>query len=86
MPASVAPVKGHGRNPALRLAWENPLPVVRAAEEVTPTLALLPPPPPRAPAPPRPRLNLAVAIEAHLSGRDGLTEEDFLVLFARGSR
>jgi hypothetical protein len=35
------------------------------------------PPPPRAP------LDLAVAIERHLSGRDGLSDEQFLKTFSR---
>jgi hypothetical protein len=37
------------------------------------------------PAPPAPRkpLDLASAIERHLSGADGLTDEEFLRLFAR---
>lgn len=37
------------------------------------------------PAPPVPRkpLDLASAIERHLSGADGLTDEEFLRLFAR---
>ena len=37
------------------------------------------------PAPPSPRkpLDLASAIERHLSGADGLTDEEFLRLFAR---
>jgi hypothetical protein len=34
------------------------------------------------PAPPKP-LDLASAIERHLSGADGLTDEEFLRLFAR---
>jgi hypothetical protein len=37
------------------------------------------------PCPPSPRkpLDLASAIEGHLSGSDGLTDEEFLRLFAR---
>ena len=35
------------------------------------------------PAPrPRPRVDLAVAIERHLSGADGLSREQFLALYA----
>ena len=37
------------------------------------------------PHPPRPRrqpVNLALAIERHLSGQDGLSEEEFLTLFS----
>jgi hypothetical protein len=35
------------------------------------------------PPPPRKPLDLASAIERHLSGADGLTDEEFLRLFAR---
>jgi len=39
----------------------------------------------RPPAPPRrPKVNLAVAVERHLSGGDGLTDEQFIVLYATG--
>ena len=37
-----------------------------------------PPPPPRRP------MNLAVAIERHLAGEDGLTDDQFVRLFAKG--
>lgn len=37
---------------------------------------------PEAPRPPR--VNLAQAIERHLAGTDGLTDEQFLVLYATG--
>jgi hypothetical protein len=38
------------------------------------------------PTPPAPRrpLNLAVAIERHLAGADGLTDDQFVTLFAKG--
>jgi hypothetical protein len=38
------------------------------------------------PTPPRPRrpMNLAVAIEQHLAGQDGLTDDQFVRLFAKG--
>jgi hypothetical protein len=38
------------------------------------------------PTPPRPRrpMNLAVAIERHLAGQDGLTDDQFVTLFAKG--
>jgi hypothetical protein len=32
------------------------------------------------------RVNLAHAIERHLSGQDGLTEKEFVVLYATGRR
>lgn len=32
----------------------------------------------------RPRVDLAVAIERHLAGADGLSREQFLSLYARG--
>jgi hypothetical protein len=40
------------------------------------------------PAPPTPRVpvDLAQAIERHLSGRDGLTDEEFLATYARRAR
>lgn len=42
---------------------------------------------PLAPARGRLRVNLALAIERHLSGADGLTHEQFLALFSgRGTR
>jgi hypothetical protein len=37
------------------------------------------------PLPPRRPLNLAVAIERHLLGADGFTDEQFARLFALGS-
>ena len=38
------------------------------------------------PTPPRPRqaMDLAVAIERHLAGQDGLTDDQFVRLFAKG--
>jgi hypothetical protein len=38
------------------------------------------------PHPPLPRrpMNLAVAIERHLAGQDGLTDDQFVTLFAKG--
>jgi hypothetical protein len=36
------------------------------------------------PQPPRPKVNLALAIERHLSGQDGLSDEEFVVLHATG--
>ena len=36
------------------------------------------------PPPPRRPMNLAVAIERHIAGQDGLTDEQFVVLFAKG--
>jgi hypothetical protein len=35
------------------------------------------------PLPPRRPLNLAIAIERHLQGGDGFTDEQFAVVFAR---
>jgi len=35
------------------------------------------------PLPPRRPLNLAIAIERHLQGSDGYTDEQFAVVFAR---
>ena len=35
------------------------------------------------PLPPRRPLNLAIAIERHLQGADGFTDEQFVVLYAR---
>jgi hypothetical protein len=35
-------------------------------------------------SPPAPRVNLARAIERHLAGEDGLSDEQFLLLFATG--
>jgi len=35
------------------------------------------------PPPPRP-VDLATAIEGHLAGRDGLTDEQFVKVYARG--
>ena len=32
----------------------------------------------------RPKVNLALAIEHHLSGQDGLSDEEFVVLHATG--
>lgn len=37
------------------------------------------------PLPPRRPLNLAVAIERHLQGSDGYTDEQFAVVFARSA-
>lgn len=39
-------------------------------------------PPGLPPLPPRRRVNLAVAIERHLDGRWGVTDEQFALLFA----
>jgi hypothetical protein len=38
------------------------------------------------PAPPLPRrpMNLASAIERHIAGEDGLTDDQFVTLFAKG--
>jgi len=38
------------------------------------------------PTPPRPRrrMNLASAIEQHIAGEDGLTDQQFVTLFAKG--
>ena len=36
------------------------------------------------PPPPRRPMNLAVAIERHLAGQDGLTDDQFVRLFAKG--
>ena len=36
------------------------------------------------PGPRRPKVNLAVAVERHLCGGDGLTDEQFIVLHATG--
>lgn len=38
------------------------------------------------PTPPKPRrpMNLATAIEQHMAGRFGLTDEQFVALFAKG--
>jgi hypothetical protein len=38
------------------------------------------------PKPPLPRrpMNLAVAIERHLAGQDGLSDDQFVTLFAKG--
>jgi len=36
------------------------------------------------PPPPRRPMNLAVAIERHIAGQDGLTDEQFVTLFAKG--
>jgi hypothetical protein len=69
----------------LRLAWHNP--AALAASGARAALVLLPPP---APLPPAVRvaagrrLDLAVAIEIHLSGHDGLSDGEFVDLFARG--
>jgi hypothetical protein len=38
------------------------------------------------PPPPRGPVNLAIAIERHLAGRDGLSDEQFVKAFARRSR
>ena len=38
------------------------------------------------PPPPRRPMDLAAAIEGHLSGGDGLTDEQFVKVYARGSR
>ena len=40
---------------------------------------------PRPPAPRRP-VDLAAAIERHLDGRDGLSDEEFLRVFSGGAR
>ncbi len=37
------------------------------------------------PLPPRRPLNLAIAIERHLQGADGYSDEQFVVVFARPS-
>lgn len=71
--------------PPLRLAWSNPQPAERVgATAGERRLGLVPPPHP-AGSGARP-LNLAWAIERHLAGEDGLTEEEFLALYARGCR
>jgi hypothetical protein len=41
---------------------------------------------PNPPASPPPRMDLARAIERHLTGRDGLTEEEFLATFSGRAR
>jgi hypothetical protein len=38
----------------------------------------------RSPSGTRPRVNLALAIERHLTGQDGLSDEEFVVLHATG--
>jgi len=38
------------------------------------------------PLPPRRPLNLAVAIERHLQGADGFSDEQFAVMYARPAR
>ena len=67
--------------PSLRLAWVNPAVPVAAAEAdpppVRPALRLLAPPP----VPTRP-VNLALAIERHLAGHDGLSPEEFVRIFS----
>jgi hypothetical protein len=59
----------------LRLAWDNPGPVVRA--DAPPGLRLVPPPA----IPARP-VKLDLAIERHLMGADGLPRDEFLVVFS----
>jgi hypothetical protein len=36
------------------------------------------------PPPPRRPMNLDMAIERHLAGQDGLTDDQFVTLFAKG--
>ena len=65
--------EGPARRPShLRLVWSQPLP--RALPRARPQ-----PHPPR--AVPRWRVNLAVAIELHLRGDDGLSDQEFLEAF-----
>lgn len=73
------------RNTSLRLAWHNPL--VAGTGGARAALVLLPPAPPLPPAArvaARRRLDLAVAIETHLAGHDGMTDDEFVDLFALG--
>ena len=60
----------------LRLVWFNPLAPERPPETRV-ELWLVPPPA----IPSRP-VNLALAIERHLSGQDGLTREQFVLVFS----
>jgi hypothetical protein len=67
----------------MRLAWSNPQPPPKGTGTPAP-LVLLPGGTrvPQSLAPPR--VNLALAIEAHLAGGDGLTDDEFVLLFATG--
>ena len=64
------------KGPSLRLAWANPL-VVDRKDEPRAGLRLLAPPA----EPPR-QVKLDLAIERHLGGHYGLSDEQFLGLFS----
>jgi hypothetical protein len=64
----------------MKLAWTNPAPPEHPSDERA-RLTLVPA---AAPRPPRPRVNLAVAIASHLAGGDGLSDDEFAILFATG--
>jgi len=61
----------------LRLAWVNPGPPAPRETTVTAALSLVPPP-----ALPERAVKLDLAIERHLCGQDGLSEQDFLGVFS----
>jgi hypothetical protein len=67
------------RSPRLRLAWVNPGPQsVPGDSPPRAPLSLVAAPPPV----PGRRVKLDLAIERHLEGHDGLSEQEFLLVFS----